>query len=329
MGRIALSMRCFVLLALAAVVVNSAPIFMPAPIGDEVLDKLDNDLDNLLETQETAESDRYYTEKEKDQMAADDAKAPMKNGVVSPQEKAAENGTARDPFKQLGTYTDAMKKHDALTARRLSKPVPKVNGVRKRVGPLDYFDTASDQKKRAAQIATHIYRIIKGPVKKKVTKTALQRSIEKIKAKGRKDAKFLNRIYKASLRRDRKQRAKSQRRQDRRVAEKRKPKLSILHQKMAALSAEDRPAEKGPKIADSKTIAEIEADGLPSAQEIQAAARAKVIHPHQDVAKAALQRHAMKALTSLKTPAQSKGPSKKAVAKKTAKAALLDNSEEA
>merc|ERR1712072_618051 len=256
MGRIALSMRCFVLLALAAVVVNSAPIFMPAPIGDEVLSKLDNDLDNLLETAE----DRYYTEKERDQMEKDDNVAPMKNGVVSKQERAAENGTSKDPYKQRGTYTEAMRKHDALTERRLSKPPRKVNGVRKRVSPLDYFDSAADQKKRAQQIATHIYKIIKGPVQKKVTKTALQRSIEKIKRKGVKDAKFLNRIYRKSLARDRKGRRKSQRREDRSAAEKRKPKLSILHRHIEAMQAGDKPAEKDIKVADAKTIKEIEQD---------------------------------------------------------------------
>jgi len=301
-------MRCFVLLALAAVVVNSAPIFMPAPIGDEVLGKLNNDLDNLLETAE----DRYYTDKERDQMAKDDNTAPMKNGVVSKQEQAAENGTSKDPYKQMGTYTEQMKKHDALTARRLSRPPKKINGVRKRVSPLDYFDTVADQKKRAQEIATHIFKIIKGPVQKKVTKTALQRSIENIKKKGVKDAKFLRRIYEKSVKRDRKGRRQSQTREDRAAAEKRKPKLSILHRHIEAMKAEDKFAERDIKKADAKTIAEIEKDGLPTAAEAKAEARA-------NAARAPAPKPAAK-------PAAKKATKK---ATKKTKKALLDESEEA
>merc|ERR1719305_1863177 len=227
-------MRCFVLLALAAVVVNSAPIFMPAPIGDEVLGKLNNDLDNLLETAE----DKYYTDKERDQMAKDDKTAPMKNGVVSKQEQAAENGKSKDPYKQMGIYSE-------------------------------------EQKKRAQQIATHIFKIIQAPVQRKAAKTALKQSIENIKKKGVKDAKFLRRIYKKSVRRDRKERRQSQTRADRASAEKRKPKLSILHRHTEKMKAEDKHAERNMKRADADTLAEIEKDGLPTAKEAQAQARAE------------------------------------------------------
>jgi len=292
-----------VLLALAAVAVNSAPIFMPAPIGDEVLDKLDNDLDNLLETAE----DRYISPREKDQMARDDKIPPIKNGVVSKQEKAAENGTARDPFKQIGTYTDAMKKHEEETERRLAQRPKMVNGVRQRVGPLNRFRSAKDREARAQTIAKNIYKIVKGPVKKRVKKTALQLSIDRIKKKGIKDAKFLHRIYQKSKARDRKRRRLSQRREDRLAKEKRKPKLSILHRHIERMKAEDKKAEKGPKVADAQTIKEIEMDGLPTAAEMKAQKRAKeqLLEPRRRYERRHERRHDSK------------------------KATLLDNSEEA
>merc|ERR1712164_54294 len=175
----------------------------------------------------------------------------------------------------MGTYTEEMKKHDELTARRLSKRPKKINGVRKRVSPLDYFDTVADQKKRAQQIATHIFKIIQAPVQKNAAKTALKQSIENIKRKGVKDAKFLRRIYKKSVQSDRKERRQSQTREDRAAAEKRKPKLSILHRHIEKMEAEDKHAERNIKRADAETIAEIEKDGLPTAKGAQARARAE------------------------------------------------------
>jgi hypothetical protein len=320
-------MRCFVLLALAAVVVNSAPIFMPAPIGDEVLGKLNNDLDNLLETAE----DKYYTDKERDQMAKDDKTAPMKNGVVSKQEQAAENGKSKDPYKQMGTYSEEMKKHDELTARRLSKPPKKINGVRKRVSPLDYFDTVADQKKRAQQIATHIFKIIQAPVQRKAAKTALHQSIENIKKKGVKDAKFLRRIYKKSVRRDRKERRQSQTRADRASAEKRKPKLSILHRHIEKMKAEDKHAERTMKRADAETIAEIEKDGLPTAKEAQAQARAEKQRAEAQARAEQSSRDTKKALSVTAHKAADEAAKHSHLASthpsKTPKKALLDESE--
>merc|ERR1711939_1006105 len=97
-----------------------------------------------------------------------------------------------------------MKKYEARS--KWEKAHPKVrNGTKKKFDPLNDFKHPSNERKRAAKIAKDIYKIIKKPVAKKATLSAVDRSVLRIKERGRKDAAKLKRIRKAIIRRDKRE----------------------------------------------------------------------------------------------------------------------------
>jgi len=289
----------FVILLLAAAgALNAAPV--PQTWADDaVLTKLNSDLDALLETDEAApvlptqsrpmvktnqanapvlptkahpmvktHQDHApvlpfepKTDAEKIQAAKHDKKPPIKNGVVSKEEQAAENGTNRDPFKEMGTYTKAMFKHDQNVRWHLDHPKKK-NGVKRPYDDLNDFRNPEDKRKRAQKIAKDIYKIIKKPIAKRVQKEKEKREEYAITRKGKKDAAFLHRILVKSKRRDTKERRKDRKQRARMAKEKKRPKLALKNKFNAMMRKEDEKFANM-KVPDSQSVAEVEADGKP------------------------------------------------------------------
>lgn len=224
-----------------------------APLGvqNEVLDRLDDDLDALVETDE--------------------------NSTVSPMDKllntakeandSEQRKKDKDPFKQRGTYTKEMKQYEKEEKWHKDHP-KKVDGRKKKYDPLNDFKNPEDEKKRAAKIARDIYNIIKKPVAKKAEEIDEQRRIRLIKEKGKRDAKTLRRIRKAIVRRDRREKNR-QRKDDRRMAqEKRHPKKAVKNRIQSTMASEDKKLEKDPPQASAAAIAAVEKMGQPARDKI-------------------------------------------------------------
>merc|ERR1712054_646815 len=110
-------------------------------------------------------------------------------------------------YKQRGTYTAALKKMDARYAEldKLAK---------KHWDFLNDFKDPQAKVAKAKKIADDIFNIVDRPVKKRIIKTEEKQRIKALRDKGLKDAAFLKRIIKKSLRRDRDDESRSQERKD-------------------------------------------------------------------------------------------------------------------
>lgn len=228
---------------------NAAPLpQLPELAGDEVLTRLNKDLDNLLETGETAARVFSVTPEQ-------DAKAKAK-------QQERKDKIKNDPYKQRGTYNKDMKKNEKAQ-RWANRNTQKVKGVVKKYDPLNDFKSAKDQKKRALKIAKDIFNIIHKPVAKKAEKAAEKRAISSITKKGKKDANFLHRIIVKSKKRDRRENKHQRKDNERMAKEKRKPKKAIKNRILSGMAKEDKKLEKDPKIVPDSIREKVERDGLP------------------------------------------------------------------
>merc|ERR1712070_731116 len=97
---------------------------------------------------------------------------------------------------------------------------------------LNWFPSKQAKMRRAQKIARDIYKIARKPIVKKVEKTADQLAVERIKKGGIKDAKFLHRIYKHSIRKDVKTKRHLNVDDVRMAQERRKPKLAYRNKQL-------------------------------------------------------------------------------------------------
>merc|ERR1711937_727760 len=219
----------------------SIGVFVQAAPSGDLLERLDNhDLDALVEIDE---------EQPEKADAAQERKAPIDDlakQAKQANEEERDRKDSKDPYKQRKTYTKAMKKYEKRT-----------------FDPLNDFKNPSNERKRAAKIAKDIYRIIKKPVAKKATLSAVDRSVLRIKERGRKDAAKLKRIRKAIIRRDKREKTRQRKDDSRLTKEKRKPKLAIKHRIEKVMSDEDKKLEKDPRKASPEAIAAVERSAQP------------------------------------------------------------------
>merc|ERR1711998_88707 len=231
--------------ALLLLLVSLGVLIQGAPLGDDVLERLDNELNALVETDETSTDARS---------AMDD----VLNNVKSEEEQSQADKNDKDPYKQRKTYTKEMKKYEQDVKWHKEHPKKK-GGIIKKYDPLNDFKSKADMQKRARKIAKDIYKIIKKPVAKKAEETALQRSVRLIKERGIRDANMIKRIRKAIIRRDKREKTR-QRKSDRRLAkEKKKPKLAIKNSIRRTMAKEDKKLEKDPKMPSAAAVAAVEA----------------------------------------------------------------------
>merc|ERR1711959_195708 len=221
-----------------------------APTGmsqDDVLERLDNhDVDAFVEKDEERKS------------PIDDLAKQAKEANEQDRDKK----DSKDPYKQRRTYTKAMKKYEARSKWERAHPVVR-NGQKRKFDALNDFKNPSNERKRAAKIAKDIYKIIKKPVAKKATLSAVDRSVLRIKERGRKDAAKLKRIRKAIIRRDKREKKRQRKDDSRLTKEKRKPKLAIKHRIEKVMSDEDKKLEKDPRKASPEAIAAAERSAQP------------------------------------------------------------------
>merc|ERR1711959_804603 len=184
------------------------------------------------------------------------------DALVEIDEEERDRKDSKDPYKQRKTYTKAMKKYEKRTKWEKEHPVVR-NGKKRKFDPLNDFKNPSNERKRAAKIAKDIYRIIKKPVAKKATLSAVDRSVLRIKERGRKDAAKLKRIRKAIIRRDKREKTRQRKDDSRLTKEKRKPKLAIKHRIEKVMSDEDKKLEKDPRKASPEAIAAVERSAQP------------------------------------------------------------------
>merc|ERR1711934_481284 len=203
----------------------SIGVFVQAAPSGDLLERLDNHvLDALVEIDE---------EQPEKADAAQERKAPIDDlakQAKQANEEERDRKDSKDPYKQRKTYTKAMKKYEKRTKWEKEHPVVR-NGKKRKFDPLN-------ERKRAAKIAKDIYRIIKKPVAKKATLSAVDRSVLRIKERGRKDAAKLKRIRKAIIRRDKREKKRQRKDDSRLTKEKRKPKLAIKHRIEKVMSDE-------------------------------------------------------------------------------------------
>jgi len=235
----------------------SIGVFVQAAPSGDLLERLDNhDLDALVEIDE---------EQPEKADAAQERKAPIDDlakQAKQANEEERDRKDSKDPYKQRKTYTKAMKKYEKRTKWEKEHPVVR-NGKKRKFDPLNDFKNPSNERKRAAKIAKDIYRIIKKPVAKKATLSAVDRSVLRIKERGRKDAAKLKRIRKAIIRRDKREKKRQRKDDSRLTKEKRKPKLAIKHRIEKVMSDEDKKLEKDPRKASPEAIAAVERSAQP------------------------------------------------------------------
>merc|ERR1711896_98432 len=85
--------------ALLLLLVSLGVLIQGAPLGDDVLERLDNELNALVETDETSTDARS---------AMDD----VLNNVKSEEEQSQADKNDKDPYKQRKTYTKEMKQYE-------------------------------------------------------------------------------------------------------------------------------------------------------------------------------------------------------------------------
>merc|ERR1712188_179566 len=209
----------------------SIGVFVQAAPSGDLLERLDNhDLDALVEIDE---------EQPEKADAAQERKAPIDDlakQAKQANEEERDRKDSKDPYKQRKTYTKAMKKYEKRTKWEKEHPVVR-NGKKRKFDPLNDF--------------------------KKATLSAVDRSVLRIKERGRKDAAKLKRIRKAIIRRDKREKTRQRKDDSRLTKEKRKPKLAIKHRIEKVMSDEDKKLEKDPRKASPEAIAAVERSAQP------------------------------------------------------------------
>merc|ERR1711939_797750 len=216
----------------------SIGVFVQAAPSGDLLERLDNhDLDALVEIDE---------EQPEKADAAQERKAPIDDlakQAKQANEEERDRKDSKDPYKQRKTYTKAMKKYEKRTKWEKEHPVVR-NGKKRKFDPLNDFKNPSNERKRA-------------------TLSAVDRSVLRIKERGRKDAAKLKRIRKAIIRRDKREKTRQRKDDSRLTKEKRKPKLAIKHRIEKVMSDEDKKLEKDPRKASPEAIAAVERSAQP------------------------------------------------------------------
>merc|ERR1711990_823329 len=188
---------------------------------------------------------------------------------------------SKDPYKQRKTYTKAMKKYEKRTKWEKEHPVVR-NGKKRKFDPLNDFKNPSNERKRAAKIAKDIYKIIKKPIAKKETLSAVDRSVLRIKRRGKKDAAYLKRIRKAIIRRDKREKTRQRKDDSRLRKEKRNPKLAVKHRIGKVMSDEDKKLEKDPPRASAAAIASVKRSAKPARKKVGGNYRTGAEQPQLD-----------------------------------------------
>jgi len=177
-------------------------------------------------------------------------------------------------YKQRGTYTEALKQMDARYKELDAM-------AKKHWDYLNDFKDPNAKVAKAKKIADDIFNIVDRPIKKRVIKTEEAARIKALRDKGLKDAAYLKRIIKRSLARDRRSKARSQKRKDLAAKLKANPKIAPMQTFLSQMAAEDKALTDGLKkmAPDAATVEEAKEDGKKEGQRKPVVAEKKAAAP--------------------------------------------------